>query len=277
LHSSKELLPGNVVVRYLGALQVAAGAPSFAALRNLVRSHLTRIPFENVSKLYYRGRYGLVTLPPIEMYLDGIERCHFGGTCYSNNYYFHLLLRGLGYEGKLCAADMKTAGVHAVNMIVIEGREYLVDTGYAAPLLEPIPRDLAVDYEIRLGRDRYVVAPKDTHGCSRLDLYRDGDLRHGYLARPAPRTIEDFTEVIAGSFRPDATFLNSILLARFYPEASTVIHNRTLIQSEKNRSTLEVLGDDEELVAAIEKYFEMPHEIVAGVVSELGPLRDAWT
>jgi arylamine N-acetyltransferase len=265
------------VGRYLRVLQFAAAAPSFAALGGLVRAHLTRIPFENVSKLYYRRRCGLATLPDIEMYLDGIERYHFGGTCYSNNYYFHLLLRSLGYEAKLCAADMKTPGVHAVNIITVDGREYLVDTGYAAPLLEPIPRDLTTDYELTLGRDRYVVKPRDADGCSRLDLYRDGALRHGYLARPAPRGIEDFRQVIGGSFRPDATFLNSLLLARFYPGAATVIHNLTLIQSDKKHSTVQLLANYEKLIAAIEKHFGMPREIVAEAVSQLGPLQDAWT
>jgi N-hydroxyarylamine O-acetyltransferase len=277
LHSCQEPLPGKVVARYLDILQVAAAVPSFVSLAKLVRAHLTRIPFENVSKLYYLRRYGLVSLPQIEMYLDGIEKHHFGGTCYSNNYYFHLLLRSLGYEAKLCAADMKVPGIHAVNIIAVDGREYLVDTGYAAPLLEPILRDLTVNYEITLGRDRYVLAPQDADGRSRLDLYRDGVLRHGYLARPAPRTIEDFSGVIAGSFRPGATFLNALLLARFYPDASTVIHNQTLIQSKKNDSTVQVLADYEELIAAIEKHFGMPHEIVAEVVSQLGPLQDAWT
>jgi len=277
LPSSKESLPETVVVRYLGILQVAAETPSLPAFRELVRAHLTRIPFENVSKLYYHKRYRLEGLPPIEMYLDGIERYHFGGTCYSNNYYFHLLLCSLGYDAKLCAADMKAPGVHAVNIIAVDGREYLVDTGYAAPLLEPIPRDLTVDYEMTLGRDRYVLAPQDADRCSRLDLYRDGALRHGYLVRPVPRTIEDFSEVIAGSFRPDATFLNSLLLARFYSDASMVIHNQTLIQSEKNHSSVRVLANHGELIAAIEKHFGMPNEIVAEAVSQLGPLQDAWT
>ena len=52
-------------------------------------------------------------------------------------------------------------------------------SGYAAPLLDPIPRDLETDYEITLGRDRYVLKPQDANCCSRLELYRDGALRHG--------------------------------------------------------------------------------------------------
>ena len=270
-------LPQELIAQYLAVLGVARMDPSLGALRDLVAAHLTRIPFENISKLYYRKRLGLVDLPDIQLYLQGVEKHHFGGTCYSNNYHFHLLLRSLGYEARLCAADMKAPAVHAVNMIRIDGREYLADTGYAAPLLDPIPRDLETDYEVRLGRDRYVLKPQDSNGCSRLELYRDGALCHGYLAKPAPRKIEDFSKVIAESFSANATFLNSILAARFYPGRSLVIHNLTLIESDKERSKVHALAGRDALIGAIEQHFDMPQGIVREAVSGLGALQDAWT
>jgi len=270
-------LPEEVTTHYLAILGVARREPGLEALRELLAAHLTRVPFENISKLYYRKRLGLVNLPEIGLYLDGIDNHHFGGTCYSNNYHFYLLLCSLGYEAKLCAADMKTPQVHALNMIRIEGREYLADTGYAAPLLEPIPRDLAVDYEIILGRDRYVMKPQDADGCSRLELYRDGVLRHGYLARPEPRKIEDLSKVIAASFSADATFLNSVLLVRFFPGRSVLIHNLTLVESEGNKSTAHALANCDELISAIEKHFGMKREIVEEAVGQLGNLRDPWS
>ena len=269
-------LPEEVTAHYLAILGVARREPSLGALRELLAAHLTRIPFENISKLYYRKRLGLVNLPEIRLYLDGIDNHHFGGTCYSNNYHFYLLLRSLGYEAKLCAADMKTPQVHALNMIMIEGREYLADTGYAAPLLEPIPRDLAADYETILGRDRYVLEPQDANGCSRLELYRDGVLHHGYLAKPEPKTIEDFSTVIAASFSADATFLNSVLLVRFYPGRSVLIHDLTVVESEGNKSTVQALADHDELIAAIEQRFNMTREIVSEAVGQLGYLQNAW-
>ena len=162
-------LPEELRAHYLAILGVSPREPSLAALRELLAAHLTRIPFENISKLYYRKRLGLVNLPPIRLYLDAIDNYHFGGTCYSNNYHFHLLLRSLGYEAKLCAADMRTPQVHALNIITIAGREYLADTGYAAPLLEPIPRDLGTDYETTLGRDRYVLKPQDANAVRALN------------------------------------------------------------------------------------------------------------
>jgi N-hydroxyarylamine O-acetyltransferase len=270
-------LPEKVTDHYLAILGLARRAPSLEALRELLAAHLTKIPFENISKLYYRKRLGLVDLPDIRLYLDGIEKYHFGGTCYSNNYHFHVLLRSLGYEAKLCAADMQTREVHALNMITTGGREYLADTGYAAPLLEPIPRDLATDYETTLGRNRYVLKPQDANGCSRLELYRDGVLRHGYLAKPAPKTIEDFSKVIAASFSADATFLNSVLLTRFYPGRSVLIHNLTLVESEANKSTMHALANREQLIEAIERRFGIPRGIVSEAIGQLGTLQDAWT
>jgi len=211
------------------------------------------------------------------MYLDGIEQRHFGGTCYSNNFYSYSLLASLGYQAKLCAADMATPDVHAVSMVALGGREYLVDTGYAAPLLSPLPRDLRSDHEVALGRDRYVLKRQDANGCSRLELHRDGMLKHGYLAKPAAKKIEDFRRVIGDSFRPDATFLNSILLARFYPGHSIVIHNETLIESRGNKSTVHLLQGSNAVVAAIREHFEMPRDIVTDAISDLKELQDAWS
>lgn len=269
-------LAPDFVRRYLSALGVGQQKPSLESLRALVATHLTRIPFENISKLHNRKHHGLTGLPSLELYLDGIERCHFGGTCYSNNFHFHSLLATLGYEVKLCGADMTNPDVHLVIMVTLDGHEYLVDGGYGAPFLAPMPRDLATDYVIALGRDRYVLRPQDANGCSRLDMYRDGQLKHSYLAKPAARRIEEFRQVIAESFRPDATFLNSLLMTRFYPDRAVMIHNLTLIESQGNQSTIHTLGSREELISKIEEQFGMPRSIVAEAVNELGDLQDPW-
>jgi len=266
----------DLVARYLEILGVSRKPPSPEALTELVAAHLTRVPFENISKLYYKKRLRLAYLPTIRMYLDGIEQCRFGGTCYANNFYFYSLLASLGYQVKLCAADMATPDVHAVSMVTVGEHDYLVDTGYAAPFLSPLPRDLRSNYVVALGRDRYVLKPQDANGGSRLELHRDGRLKHGYLAKPAAKKIEDFSRVIGDSFRPDATFLNSILLARFYPGRSIVIHNRSLIESDGDKSVLHPLQDSGAVVAAIQEHFEMPRDVVTEALADLNELQDAW-
>ena len=271
-------LPKRVVFdRFLGLLRCKRRNPGAAALTELISSLLYRVPFENVSKVYRLKRDGLRGLPGIERYLDGIERYSFGGTCYSNNYYLHLLLTHLGYDVSLCGADMNNPDVHIVNFVSVEGREYLIDVGYGAPFTEPLPRDLPHDYEIKLGADRYVLKPPDDHGRSRLEFYKDGEYKHGYTAKPIERTIEHFEPAITQSYRPEATFLNSLLIVRFFRDRMLRLHNLTLFDYSTRAACSRHLADREHLPAAVHEHFGIPSEIVAEVLATLGPLGDAWT
>jgi N-hydroxyarylamine O-acetyltransferase len=271
-----ELLDRPQLQRYLRALGVSRREPTLPALEELVAAHLTRIPFENVSKLYYRRRYGLASVPDTARFLAGIEQCHFGGTCYTNNSHFFSLLASLGYDVRLCAADMNAPDVHMVIVLLLDGREYLIDAGYAAPFCSPLPRDLKTDYVLELGRDRYILKPQDSGGCSRLELYRDGELKHRYMVKPAPRRIEDFSGVIADSFRPGATFLNSLLVTRAWQDRSVMIHNLALIEAHGTNYTIRKLAGRDELAARVEEFFGIPREVVAEAVGELRELEDPW-
>lgn len=269
-------LDEKAVAHYLRLLNVSTKIPSLEALTELVSAQLVRVPFENVSKLYNRKRFQLKTLPTIELFLDGMERYNFGGTCYSNNFHFYYLLCALGYDAKLCSADMINPDVHMVIDVTVDGREYLVDTGYGAPFLAPIPRDLREDYLVELGRDRYVLKPQDADGCSRLELRRDGVAKHGYRMKPAPKRIEDFTTIIADSFLPSATFLNSLLLVRLYPQSSTVLHNLCLTECTGSDCRTTALPGRECLPSVVEQHFGIPAGIVEEAISELPALQDAW-
>lgn len=265
----------DCIEQYLRLLGVTRKKPSSEALSELIFAHLTRVPFENISKLYRWKRQGLAALPTLQDFLDGIEQHHFGGTCYTNNFHFYTLLAALEYEVKLCAADMATPDVHMASVVRVGGHDYLVDTGYAAPFLAPLPLDLQNDYVLHLGRDRYVLKPKDEFGQSRLELYRDGILKHGYLLKPKPRTIEDFQTVIADSFGPNATFLNSILMARFWRGSSVVIHNFTMTESWGREWSQRSLRR-EEVATTIYNHFGIPSEIAAIAVEGLRDFQDAW-
>ncbi len=269
-------LDEGLLARYLAALGVRRRDPSPEALHELVMAHVTHVPFENISKLYYWKRLGLAGVVPIGRFLEGIEKHHFGGTCYANNFHFCTLLASLGYEARLCGADMTNPDVHIVIMVAVGGREYLVDGGYGGPFLAPMPRDLDRDYAIQWGRDRYVLEPQDAAGRSRLKLYKDGVATHGYLVKPTPRTIEDFADVIAASFRPEATFMNAMLLVRYYRARSVTIHNLNVIETQGSASTERTVTGPEELIATIVREFGMPREIVVEVVGELANTRNAW-
>src|SRR5437870_9944573 len=98
--------------RYLRVLGIDGIPSGLDGLRLIVRRHLIRVPFENVSKLLLFEREGggrAFTLPE---FLDGIEHHDLGGTCYTCNPYLSELLRSLGYHADLLGADMTTPNVH---------------------------------------------------------------------------------------------------------------------------------------------------------------------
>jgi arylamine N-acetyltransferase len=274
---SDQCSSADIFTRYLDILGVTPQKPCLDALSEIVGAHLMRVPFENVSKLYYKKHLNQRRLPDVKQYLDGIEKYNFGGTCYTNNYYFYLLLDHLGYNIKLCGADMNHPDVHMVNMVEIDKRQYLVDVGYAAPFLTPMPRDLAEDHEIVLGRDRYILKPQDEEGHSRLEMHRDGALRHGYTAKPIPRTIEHFAGCIAHSYTDEATFMNALLLVRFSPNFSLRINNLEVIESEGSQSKRRQLENHDEVIGAVVEYFSIPEAIVARAITGLDLTGDAWS
>ncbi len=250
---------------YLGLLGVRRRPPSLDALSELTLAHLTHVPFENISKLYYRRDPAGCGLPTIEQYLDGIERYHLGGTCYANNFHFHRLLAHLGYEVALCGADMSAPDVHLVNIVTLGDCQYLVDGGYAAPFLAPMPLRLSGEYELAWGRERYVLKPRDNLGRWRLELHREGILRHSYYVNPTPRRIEEFAKAIADSFRPQSTFMNAILIARFYPRRSVTLRNLDLIEADAAGCTVRAVAR-ERLPDTIEEQFNIAREITEPVL-----------
>jgi arylamine N-acetyltransferase len=262
--------------RYLRVLGVLKRPPGYDTLAELVEAQITRVPFENVSKLYYKKHIGLRGLIDLDRHLDGIERFNLGGTCYANNYYFHLLLRHLGYRVMLCGADMTDPDVHLVNLVTLEGREFLVDGGYGAPFLKPIPRDLNEDHAVELGNEKYVLKPQDNRGYSYLGHNRDGQLIHGYTVKPIHRKIGHFSEIIQDSFSDKSTFMNGLTFIRFYHNRSMAIRNFDLIELNGTDVNIREMSGREEVVQAAEKLFSIPPEILTDAMEEIAKLNDNW-
>ncbi|MEN8194382.1 MAG: arylamine N-acetyltransferase, partial [Bacteroidota bacterium] len=239
-------------------------------------SHLRYVPFENVSKLYYKKKYELYDIPNFEMYIEGIRKYNFGGKCYSNNYYFNQLLKYLGYDVILCGADMSKPDVHIVSIVKLENQEFIVDVGYAAPFLEPLPRDISSEYQISFGKDKYLLLPKDINGFSELKFYRDDSFKHSYTVKPYSKLISEFESVIKDSFSTTATFMNSILLVLFRKNYSKVIHNFSFIEFSDNNYTKRNLANRKELAEEIEKEFGISAEIVVESLNQVITFNDAW-
>lgn len=238
----------QAVDRYLRLLGVTRGDE----LRHIVRRHLIRVPFENVSKLLRR---------PIALddFLDGIEHHDLGGTCYSTNSHLAELLRACGYDAELLGADMTNPDVHVC--VRVNGR-YLVDCGFAAPFREPVPLD-ALPYAVSEGTHRYRF---EQHGCG-IALYFGDSL--SYVAHEPPRAIEDFAGVIRDSFRPEAHFLNHLRIARFFEDYSVELLDRKMSVHRDGQTIQREFGSLDELEHVVHTEFAMPRCPVREAVSAL--------
>lgn len=264
--------------RYLRLLDISKQKPSFIYLKKIIETQLSRIPFENISKLFLKKRYDLKQLIDFESYLDGIEKYGFGGTCYSINFYLNQLLNWLGFDIKLCGADMKNPDVHLVSIISIQNREFLIDAGYAAPFSEPLPLDLQKDYLIEIGPDQYILKPQTKNSYSTIELYRNGELKHGYRINPKARNIDEFRPVIEASFEENATFMNALLLTRFYNNHYIMIHNMTFIESSNGnilkKNSIETF---EQLTSIIHDCFSIPKPIIIESLGGLQMQKNVWS
>lgn len=255
---------------YLKILGLTKRTPHLIDLTDIVGAHLKRIPFENLSKIYYNKFFGISSLPDLETFLHGIVKYHFGGTCYANNYYLYQLLKYIGYDVKLCGADMTNPDVHIAMIVNCDDNEYLVDVGYGAPFYAPMPLNLTIDHSIPFGRDTYTLKPVDENGFSRMIHTRGKEFKHEYKLKPKPRKIDEFEEIINASYADDAHFMNSINMTRFHHNKSVSIHNFDLIITEGNKSEVFPLRNRQRIIASIEKYFAIPEALVERTFTKMG-------
>ncbi|MCX6155343.1 MAG: arylamine N-acetyltransferase [Candidatus Kapabacteria bacterium] len=250
---------------YLDILDVNVSKNNLSTLSELIKAHLSKIPFENISKLYLYKNNNLTNIPCFGLYLRNIDDYNFGGTCYSNNYYFYLLLFFLGYNVKFCSADMSKPNVHCAITVDFSGTEYLIDVGYAAPFIEPIPLSLFQKYEITFGKFKYIINPKDSNNCTKVEMYWNDNLTHGYLLNSKSRNILDFNNVIKNSFNENSTFLNTILLTKYVSGKYIRINGLEYSQSNFENTLTVTLTNAEELADVIEEYFRIPKNICFGI------------
>lgn len=264
----------KLFAKYIRLLGVERSFPTYELLYQIIKAHLIKVPFENISKLIYKKR-GMHYIPDLATFLEGIENYNFGGTCYANNFYLYSLLKHLGYDIKLCGADMKNPDVHLISIVTINRNEYIVDGGYAAPFFEPLPRELTHNFVINFGDEKYVVKPNDEFGRTLVEQYYNGKLQHWYIAKPQSRRIEDFKKVIEDSYSDNAVFMNAIRITRFSENGSTVLKNLSMSEIRGNKLSAKKITLDE-IPIVIQENFGMPPGVVTEAISSIKALKDIY-
>jgi arylamine N-acetyltransferase len=267
----------ELAARYLHVLGIEGTPSGLDGLRALVRAHVIRVPFENISKLLLFGRERNARALTLAEFLDGIEHHDLGGTCYSSNPFLGELLRALGYDADLLGADMSEPNVHTCIRVRVDGFEYHVDVGYGSPFYEPMRLD-TLPHAIDWGRCRYVLEPSHRSGGFVMSHFEDGRRKHGYVVHPPGRDPGFFLPIVVASFEPSRTFMRCIRIARFFDDYSVDLRDRLLTISRPGSSSDSRLDTPAELRDALDDVLRMPRcpvEEALAVYERLnGPLFD---
>jgi N-hydroxyarylamine O-acetyltransferase len=144
-------------INYHGSL-----APDAETLRELQVAHLLSVPFENLN---IHARQPIVLED--EALFSKIVENRRGGFCYEANGLFAALLRALGFDVAMLAAEVANAeGEYGPNfdhmtLAVTLAQRWLVDVGFGDSFLEPLLLD-ELGEQVQ-GSRAYRILSDDTH------------------------------------------------------------------------------------------------------------------
>ncbi|RKN82008.1 arylamine N-acetyltransferase [Paenibacillus ginsengarvi] len=260
------MLTATLRNRYLDHLQTLEQPPSLDYLRKLIKLHLGRFPFENLSKFHYythKGQKGLEWLPDMELFLDNCVSRGMGGNCYILNSHFGALLESLGFQVELVRA---TGGnTHLALRVTIDKQMYYVDVGYGAPLLEPLvleeqPRFSRLGEEIeitRLGPGRFII-----------DRRAGGQSFVTKTIEWEPVRLDDFEEVITDSLRDrdDNPFMRRIVVTLLQEDRAYSVMNNKLFVKTNERTEVHEYTKQSDWIAMMKSTYGLDEEALRSSV-----------
>lgn len=252
--------------RYLARIGCSgATAASPETLRRLHRAHLLHIPFENLDVRLARP-IGLDRAPVYEKIIDRGR----GGFCYELNSLFAWLLEELGFEVTLLSGRVfKGAATgpdfdHLALMVELE-RPWLVDVGFGASFVEPLPID---------------TPAVQTHGCEQYRCVRraDGMLaverrRRGSVWEPqyafslTPRRLSEFAAMCDHHQRSaESSFTRTVVCSRATQRGRVALVDAELVESAGEARHSRAIAGPGDLDGALRRHFGIalpPGELLA--------------
>ena len=248
-----EVLEPGTVAAYLDRIG-AARPPALdaAALRDLHRSHLLTVPFENLS-IHLSEPISLAA----EDLVDKIVVRRRGGFCYELNGAFALLLQSLGAQVTRVAARVYGEGglgppFDHMALIVTPpdgSRRWLADVGFGSFSTYPLRLDDRAGQDDPGGQFRLADAPDGD-----LDVFRDGQPQYRLELRE--RSQADFGPTCwYQQTAPQSHFRNSTICSRLTAGGRISLSGRTLIRTTEGNRAEEELTSDAAVLAAYRDQF----------------------
>lgn len=214
-------LPATVVAEYLDRVGLVGDRP---ALHELTRAHVAAIPFENVDVVL--GRHPGIGLDAI---VDKLVRRPRGGYCYEHARLMGAVLEYLGYVVRPVVArvqpDRGGPRTHRALVVDLDGEEHLVDVGFGASMVVPMPlRDGAVV-------DQAGWAHRLEHSDGQWTLVRrtaGGDERAYRLDPQRSEPVDDEVAHHYTSTHPASPFTGQLVVMRLAEGVSRRLVRQTL-------------------------------------------------
>ena len=220
-------------INYHGSLTLSA-----ETLRELQVAHLLAVPFENLSIHANQP----IVLADESLFAKIVERRR-GGFCYECNGLFAALLRALGFEVTMLAAEVANAdGVfgppfdHMTLMVSLEQR-WLVDVGFGDSFREPLRLD--EPGEQLQGSHAYQIVT-DGSFFTLLQKIADGEWKAQYRFTLEPHHYDDYAEMCRyHQTSPQSHFTRARLCSLATDEGRITLSDMRFIETSTNNEKQE--------------------------------------
>lgn len=211
--------------KYLKLLGIQMEPPSVSFLAEIVKRHLAKVPYENISKIIRFHKVG-PSIPSLEEFVGGIADKVYGGTCFAQNIYLNHILNYLGFASKLIS--MRRDGVisHVSLRVNIEGSNYFVDVGLMSSFSGPFRIHPSEFFNKDLGNQRFVFSPNSNLENYRLEIWRAGKLIREFDSSSLAFSEQDLEIGIRKTFERSAMFLTTLCVHRAFETHSMGIWDR---------------------------------------------------
>jgi len=229
---------------------------SLEVLRNLQKTHLFSVPFENLD-IHNK----IPILLDLDLFYQKIIINHRGGFCYELNGLFYELLSQLGFKSKMVSArvfnsNSKQFGHEFDHMAIIanlDNKEYLVDVGFGE--FAQYPLLVQLDIVQSDPRGQFLIKRWDEDSLVVLNM-TDGKEVFEYLFTRKERRLSEFGKMCDyHQTNPDSHFTQNRLISRPTEKGRITISGNTIKISEEGKIVEEITFEEEEFGRYFEKWF----------------------
>lgn len=243
------------VTAYLNRINYSGPTAATAeTLRDIHRSHLLAVPFENLD-------IGLRREIPCEenAAIRKIVELKRGGFCYEMNGAFAALLRELGFQVTLLSARVAREDggegpeFDHLTLRVDLDEPWLADVGFGESFLDPLRLQFDVEQE-QGGRIFRLVEEGER---IQLQMREPGKAwKNQYSFTPAPRRLEDFAAMCHyHQTSPESHFTQKKICTRATEDGRVTLADRRLIVTRNGKREERMLGSEEECREALQNHF----------------------